>query len=672
MNDTVNDPNGGGDATQAMLATLMQQVQTLQQQPQQNRGRKAELTLDIYEQIAHDNEFCTTTGKGFDNLQQHLSDYKIVSPDVANAVNDDIETYVVDGMLEKYFLAKDGSNVIIGEDTQRIDSYFDNDRYEEIHRTVRHIEQYKSDSDLRRFFTNKQVWHLRYDSQKQAYRFDRKNPYDIWLQSGKRITYDRMEFRPYAPTEEGAEQHRKWEEAYEEIGLKVKNTFESWGCVPDPDPNPEERCKRILDHHLNVICNGDAHIFTWQTCWIAHKLQRPQQKIGTAIALTGGQGCGKSSFIGMWGKIVGDQSFTVTNDTDQVTQKFSIIKEDTLLTLCDESGWASATKGNKFKLFITDTKVETERKGMDSKAIHNRSDFCFCSNELVGAQVENGDRRYCVVEIKRQFTQADEEYFVELFRERDNGGLEAYYAYLLSIDLAAAREAGINLKRAPVTADQMQQKILNLRAFPKWWYECLTSGSFGRLYPPNDFTSDEDISFDGYVGEWIPQDAFTTCYYRTLKGNQFRTDKEAIKMLLNEMCPSLLKDTKRVTISNVIDSPTHKWKHITENKKPYAWQLPDLETARKEFETYMQGEGLIDWEGGKHSQMVNNEHKYSLNVQGLGIASNKFAEFEEYEAEISEYDAMFEDADTDNIAEEARKARESDAAKQIDDSEIPF
>ena len=71
--------------------------------------------------------------------------------------------------------------------------------------------------------------------------------------------------------------------------LNSYNLWQSWGIEPK-----QGDWSVIDDHILNVIANGDRGKANYILDWIAHMVQRPWEKPGVALVLTGAKGTGKS------------------------------------------------------------------------------------------------------------------------------------------------------------------------------------------------------------------------------------------------------------------------------------------------------------------------------------------------------------------------------------------
>lgn len=110
-----------------------------------------------------------------------------------------------------------------------------------------------------------------------------------WLAAKNRRTYDGIEFFPDAAGAAGTPNYF--------------NVWRGFGCEPDPAPAEERRLKykTFRDHLFTNVCSGDRELFDWVFAWCAHVVQRPRERIGTAIVLRGKMGTGKTKV----GEIIG-------------------------------------------------------------------------------------------------------------------------------------------------------------------------------------------------------------------------------------------------------------------------------------------------------------------------------------------------------------------------------
>ena len=101
-----------------------------------------------------------------------------------------------------------------------------------------------------------------------------------WLKSPDRRTYNGLEFvpDPGAPPETPG----------------YFNLWRGFSVTRDPEPptprqrGPADRSAKYFkfyDHLCGAICGGDDVLFNWLWHWFAHLIQRPRERIGTAVVL---------------------------------------------------------------------------------------------------------------------------------------------------------------------------------------------------------------------------------------------------------------------------------------------------------------------------------------------------------------------------------------------------
>ena len=57
------------------------------------------------------------------------------------------------------------------------------------------------------------------------------------------------------------------------------------------------------DHLLNNVCDGDWELYNYVFAWFAHLVQRPRERIGTALVLRGRMGSGKTKVGEVFGSL---------------------------------------------------------------------------------------------------------------------------------------------------------------------------------------------------------------------------------------------------------------------------------------------------------------------------------------------------------------------------------
>jgi len=245
------------------------------------------------------------------------------------------------------------------------------------------------------------------------------------------------------------------------------------------------------DHLLNNVCSGDAELFNWVFGWFAHLMQRPRERIGTALVLRGGMGTGKTKVGEVFGSLISAHYFLV-DDGRHVTGQFNSHLQSCLLLQADEAVWAGDKAGEgRLKSMITADTQMIEQKGVDPIPLRNYVRLLMTSNESWVVPAGKDERRFAVFDVGANCAQ-NHQYFSEMDEELNAGGRERLLHDLLSFDLNT-----VDLRRIPMTAALLEQKIESLSDVDSWWLACLMEGTPSRNYevwPP--LVSREEIYAD--------------------------------------------------------------------------------------------------------------------------------------------------------------------------------
>lgn len=225
------------------------------------------------------------------------------------------------------------------------------------------------------------------------------------------------------------------------------------------------------DHLLTNLCHGDQELYRWIFAWFAHMVQRPRERLGTALVIRGGQGSGKTKIGQTFGSLLLAHYFLV-DDPRYLVGNFNAHMASCLLLQADEGFWAGdkGAEGRLKGLITADTQM-IESKGVDPIRLKNFVRVLITSNHDWVIPAGKDERRFCVLNISDAVAQ-NHDYFREMDEELAAGGRESLLADLLAFDLST-----VNLRQIPHTGALLEQKLRSLDPLESWWLERLMAGS---------------------------------------------------------------------------------------------------------------------------------------------------------------------------------------------------
>lgn len=386
--------------------------------------------------------------------------------------------------------------------------------------------------------------------------FRKLAPY--WLSSRRRRTYDGIEFFPDANNAPGTPGYF--------------NLWRGFSVSPDRATLASERWTKYFkfqDHLKANICDSDFQVYRWVWHWFAHLVQRPRERIGTAIVLRGKMGTGKTVVGDVIGSLFASHYFLI-DDPRYLVGQFNAHMASCLLLQVDEGFWAGdkAAEG-RLKGLVTAPKQMIEAKGVDPIRLDNYVRLLFSSNETWVVPAGMDERRFAVFDVA-DYWKEDHQRFADLYAELANGGREALLADLLSVDLDALDAP--NLRVIPKTKALLEQKIRSLDPIAAWW--------LGRLI---------DGSQTHRAAGWRPKTPIQTLfndYLRTVEklGVRRRAAETEFGMHLRRLVPALetVRSTEDVEVYDEFSRSTS-----VVSKRVWCWKFPSLDECRDAFEALL-------------------------------------------------------------------------------------
>jgi len=318
----------------------------------------------------------------------------------------------------------------------------------------------------------------------------------------------------------------------------------------------------IMDFLINSICSGNGRLFAYLIRYLAHMLQKPEEKPGIMIVLLGGQGTGKGSFFRLQ-RAIWQHTTLQVSDVAHVIGSFNAAIERSYVVCMDEALFSGDRKAlDRLKSMVTEPTVTIEQKYQPRRTINSYHRFFAASNHKHFAQVEADDRRFAFFQVS-EARKGDHAYWDNVHKAIDDPAVIAAMVHeMLSLDLN-----NFNVRQRPKTEAHMDQKLKSLSGFDRYWLEVLQTGCFwpgGRGEPMEPWEDPRFVSTKTLLGGLKEYEKGARVY----TAPQEREVHQALKRL----CPSAERD--RQMNSKVLER---------------GQQLPSLPDARNEFAQFMGG-----------------------------------------------------------------------------------
>lgn len=338
------------------------------------------------------------------------------------------------------------------------------------------------------------------------------------------------------------------------------NLFRGWAAKPDP----EGSCALFRRHVLEVLCDGNEDLARYVEGWLAHMVQRPEEKPGVAIVMKGRKGTGKDTFGEYMAAMIGRRHSPTIANSEHLVGRFNSHIASALFLHVQEGSWAGDRKAEGvLKYLVTSPRVAIEPKGIDVFEVPSILRMFISANARWVVPASEDERRWLVLNVSEAH-RMENAYFEPLYAEMNGSGPGALLHYLQRFDLS-----GFNVRDVPETTGLREQKLASLRDVPLWWFEVLSRGKS----PVRTFTAEEE--------PWsrepltIERDDLRDAYSEFVRENRFRAEplnSAAFGAEFHKLLPDLKSSRPRVNRERV-----------------WCYTLPKLSDARGAFEEWLGG-----------------------------------------------------------------------------------
>jgi hypothetical protein len=343
---------------------------------------------------------------------------------------------------------------------------------------------------------------------------------------------------------------------------KSSDVLNYWvGSTINPEQGDWDSLKEFL---FIVICNGHEETFKYIYFYLAHMLQKPDDKPGIMIVMLGQQGVGKGLFFSLLRSIWSKSTLQVS-DVENVLGNFNSQLERNYVVCMDEALFSGDRKSmERLKSLITERVCRIEQKYQPARTIESCHRFFAASNGDHFANIERDDRRFLVLRVS-SIKQGDAKYFEKLFQTiNDESNLGAMVYDLMNLDISK-----FDVRKRPKTKEHTEQVLQSLSGFDRYWFHVLQIGSFDSKSPKSFVWSEPLFIASKFLAE----------YYLEFNKNAERYSPfqpHVIKKTMEKFCISSKQDRRQ-----------------EDNLQERGWSLPSITIARQEFEKAIGNP--VDW-----------------------------------------------------------------------------
>lgn len=296
-------------------------------------------------------------------------------------------------------------------------------------------------------------------------------------------------------------------------------------------------------NHISVLVNHDKKSKQYFTNYLAHIVQYPGALPGVCIIFKSKQGCGKSMFLDLFSKIIGQEYYHETSNVEKdLLSQFANGRKDKLLVNIDEaSGKVTFKFIEEIKNMITSSRINYEPKGVNRFTISNFNRFIGTTNNDLPFKIEEDDRRFVVFECSNE-KKNDRKYFREFIEYMSNvSNQKAIMEYLRSIK---------NLDSFDWVTERPETTIYKQM---KYGCSCYVLRYLEFIYRTHMHTRSITMSatemFEGF-NRWLEECKLHNVSYNLYsfgsKRNEYMSETDAIKTIASKKCTNIEFDIQKL------------------------------------------------------------------------------------------------------------------------------
>lgn len=261
----------------------------------------------------------------------------------------------------------------------------------------------------------------------------------------------------------------------------------------------------LKDFILRIVCNLDPAKYDWLILWMAHMVQFPGWKPGTAVICRGEGGTGKGTFGTLLSKLAAPHFKQLEKEAHVIGQFAGEHLSKCILAVVTEAVFGANPKvSSELKALVDSMTMQVEAKGMNVLTVPSFIRLYIDSNDTLPILIEgNGsERRYHVMEISTAEKQ-NLAFFADVRAAMDGAEMAGLVHYLERYDPASAGLSWDDVRTAPETAERKLMGWHSMRPPMRRLLDVFRDGEVTLRVEGSDETFTADA-----VGLRVPRAAF--------------------------------------------------------------------------------------------------------------------------------------------------------------------
>lgn len=299
----------------------------------------------------------------------------------------------------------------------------------------------------------------------------------------------------------------------------------------------------LRDFIFRVICRERQAEYDWLMLWMAHLVQRPGDKAGTAVICRGEGGTGKGTFGAVLAKLAAPHFKQLEKEAHVIGQFAGEHLSKCVLAVVNEAVFGASPKvSSELKALVDSHTMQVEAKGLNVVTVPSFIRLYIDSNDALPVLIEgNGsERRYFVLEVSTAEKQRLD-YFAKVRAAIEGDEMRGLLAYLESYDPANAGLHWDAVRTAPETPERALMGWHSMPAPMRRLADVLKDGEVTLRVSGEEYTFTADAE-----GLKVPVAAFRD--YVAAVGNRHRAADGDVPAMFDKLFPGVVLKEGKSTI----------------------------------------------------------------------------------------------------------------------------